>query len=407
MKRHLSIVLIVAAFLCANSVYASDNENGASEPEREPVVITQEEFDSTLTEVIEKLRRDYYIEFKLTDKILTSTVRGLLEGLNEPYSRYSPPKEYWDKKSLSSYGGVGVTVDYTEKGLMVFRVVEDSSAEKAGIKPGDYITEIDGVNVAGLIKEELDSLFSGEIGSEVRLKVKQEDSYLENEYKIKRCLLQTDSVRGKTLNEGVGYIEILDFGPYAYAQFSNLLDEMSGKKLKALIIDLRYNPGGLVNEAKKISDIFIKEGLILTLEARDVSKNTNMYADGNTKIPQERTVALVNKYTASAAELLAGAIQHYTNIPIIGETTFGKALSQQDMPMSNGGVLRLTTGRAKIAGTIDINKIGIVPNVIIVPEKGTDGELEELLKINAKEREKRKDIVLEKAIAYVLGMKAE
>ncbi|HOC91314.1 MAG TPA: S41 family peptidase [bacterium] len=371
-----------------------------------PAAITIEEFDSAVTQTIEILKREYYKEFELTEDTLTATIRGLLSSLDEPYSRYIPSKTYWKSKNqdLETYGGVGVSLDFTEDGVMVFRTVENSAASKAGIAPGDFILEVEGVEAKAISKEELHELFAGEIGSDIKLKVKKGDSERVEEFVFKRCILHTVDAEGEMLEGSIGRLKISEFGSHVYAQTIAALEDLSKSNLKGLIIDMRYNPGGLAYEAALVSDIFIEKGPVMVLEDRDPKKNTTLYAKTDHSIPDVPIVLLVNKYTASAAEIVTAALKHYRNFPVLGETTFGKGLSQRHITMADGSVLSLTTARVMIAGELDINDKGVSPDFEIVPEKGTDEEIEDLQKLTAAQKEKLPDPVLDKAAAFVIGL---
>ncbi|MEW6662163.1 MAG: S41 family peptidase [Bacillota bacterium] len=305
-----------------------------------------------------------------TPNLITGAVKGMVASLEDPYSAFLEPAEYRniEQHISGSYGGVGLLIGLDEeKRLIVVSPFKGTPAHRAGIQAGDIILRIDQQDTAGMDLEKAASLMQGKPGTKVNLSVGRKEEKEKREYTITREIIEIPTVEGKMLEDfpGVGYINLTTFNEHTGRDVGLLLDEMKQAGLKGVILDLRNNPGGYLGAAVQVADYFVASGPIVHIVGRFRSQQYK--ADG--KALGLPLVVLINGGSASASEILAGAIKDSGAGVIVGEKTFGKGLVQTLFRMEAGAAVKLTTDKYLTPAKHDINKKGIEPD-IVVPLEG-------------------------------------
>lgn len=302
-------------------------------------------------------------------------IEGMIESLNDPYSAYLTPEEFrrYQEHTKGTFSGVGVTLEPKDGQLLVVSTLDNSPAQQAGIKAGDLIVAVDEEAVAGRAPEEAAAMIRGEEGTTVVLRIRRNDQ--EIDIPIVRKSLELPIVSDKMLERDgkkIGYIKLEQFSLDAGSKVKGSMDKLINEGAQGIIFDLRNNGGGLLEEAVNVSSVFIQNGPIVSVVSRDQSKHTyEARGDANESIP---LVVLINNYTASASEIVAGAIKDDGRGKLIGEKTFGKGVVQNLDPLSNGGAIKFTSGSYFTPKGIDINKIGIEPDVSAADDPATPAD---------------------------------
>ncbi len=310
-----------------------------------------------------KLIESQYYDTVNDKNLVEGFSKGMADSLNDPYSTYFTKKEITDFNSQlnGEYAGIGMVLGFDKETQLVkgIRVFKDSPAEKSGLLPGDIIVEIDGKSTEGMDTEKVASSVRGKEGSELKLVVFRNNKYLE--FNLTRAIIRIPTVTAKYVNDDTLYIGISSFSESTAGEFKTMLSGLN-KEPKKIILDLRDNGGGLVNQAVEIARYFTPGGVVLYETGRDRNNLIPLGVDDQLFLNLP-LVVLVNEYSASASEILAGAIQDYKTGTLIGDTTFGKAVVQTVFPLPTGGALKLTTQRYLTPNKRDINKIGLTPDV--------------------------------------------
>lgn len=298
------------------------------------------------------------------DKLLEGAIKGMVEALDDPYSSFLPPQVYrrLEEHVQGSYGGVGllITIEEKEKRPVVVSPFKGTPAQRAGIKSGDYILAIDQRDTAGMDLETAASLMQGEPGTTVELTVLRPGEKEPRRITLLRETIKIPSVDGQMLAgyPGMGYINLSMFNEQTGRDLGRLLEELRAQGLKGLVLDLRNNPGGSLQAAVEVASYFVPKGPVVYIV--DQKRSEALEANGkNLKIP---LVVLVNQGSASAAEIVAGAIQDTGSGVLVGETTFGKGVVQTIFPLSGGAAVKLTTHKYLTPAKRDIDKTGITPD---------------------------------------------
>lgn len=297
-------------------------------------------------------------------KLLDGAVKGYVEGLGDEYSEYMTAEEWaeFQQTALGDFEGIGISVslDKETSNVVIIETIKDSPAEKIGLKEKDIIVEVDGENVLG-VKDasEVTAKIKGTAGTTVHLKIARGNQYLE--FDVERAVVKLYHVESEMLDNNIGYIQLITFDTECSAEFEQAVKDLEAKGAKKLIVDLRNNTGGLVSEACKIANIFIpKDKDLLITELADGSKQTTKTENDN--ITDLDLVLLVNEYSASASEILAGALKDNGRATLVGTNTYGKGVIQQVFPVVDGSVLKLTIAEYFTPNETKIHKIGIKPD---------------------------------------------
>lgn len=325
-----------------------------------------------------KLIDQVYIGEIDEEKILNETIKGYINGLDDEYSEYMTTDEWDDFQSqaLGNYVGIGIYMA-TDKNnnVVVLSPIEGSPAEKAGIKQGDIIAVVNEENVLGTSSDKVASLIKGEEGTEVKIKILRDNEYLD--FNLKREAIKIYHVEEEMLENNIGYISLLTFDEGCSDEFKTAIDNLKNQGAKKLIIDLRNNTGGLVDEALKIADYFIPKGenLLITVDANG---NKEYSKAENDPIIECEIVVLSNEYSASASEILLGALKDSGKAKSVGTKTFGKGVIQSVYLLEDNSALKLTVNEYFTPNETKINKVGIEPDY----EVELDEESEEDLQLN-------------------------
>ncbi len=324
-----------------------------------------------LAEVLERVKREY-VEPVDDHELIDNAVRGLVSGL-DPYSAFLDEQEFDDMRvsTAGSYPGVGIEVAPAIDGIRIVRPFEDSPAERAGIRAGDMVTAIDGVVIGADVDAAIQRM-RGPTGSSVRLSVRREGETLPLEFVLKRAQVEVHSVRTAPLEPGYGFIRISHFSETTPQDFAHAIANLTrppAQPLRGVVIDLRNNPGGVLEAAVEVADALLETGRVVSADGRTKDARFTMEATAGDALPGVPVVLLVNHGSASAAEILAGALQDHGRATLIGRTTFGKGSVQTVMPMSQGRAIKLTTSHYFTPSGRSIDGRGIAPDVLLTGDE--------------------------------------
>ena len=322
----------------------------------------------TFTEVFAKIKNDY-VE-PIDDKtLLENAIRGMLSGL-DPHSTYLVPDDYQDLQAGTSgeFGGLGIEVGMEDGFVKVIAPIDDTPAQRAGVEAGDLIIRLDDVPVKGMALPDAVNVMRGKPGTDIVLTIVREGTDRPIRITITRDVIQVTSVRSRPLEPGYGYVRISQFQTRTGESLREAVDKLRGEAddtLKGLVLDLRNNPGGVLSAAVAVSDAFLDSGTIVYTEGRMDDAELTFSAKGSDILDGVPIVVLVNGGSASASEIVAGALQDHRRAVIMGEKTFGKGSVQTILPMDNGSALKLTTARYYTPSGTSIQARGIVPDITL------------------------------------------
>ena len=385
-KKPVFILLLVAALLLGGSAVLLVGKLGVSDA----VVMTAEEYEDynylistygKMDKLKEMVENTYYIKVD-SEKLMENAYSGLVAGLEDPYSEYISAKDYenYMASMLGSYSGVGMSFYNNEDSVLeVIQVYKGSPAEAAGMKPGDIILEVDGKAFTGPESTEAAAAIRGKEGTSVTVKYRRNGK--EDSVTMVRAQITVQTIEYEMLEGSIGYIQIDSFESATGADFKAALDDLTQQGAKGLVIDLRNNGGGLVNEAIKVADELMNQGTVVYTEDHNGKRDYYTTESGRTALPY---VLLVNEYTASASEILAAGIQDNKEGQIVGTKTFGKGIIQSIYPMfDDGSAVKLTTMQYFSASGNTIHKVGITPDHVVELKEGddTDYQLRKALEV--------------------------
>jgi carboxyl-terminal processing protease len=326
----------------------------------------------TFTEVFGRIKRDY-VESVPDKKLLEDAIKGMLAGL-DPHSAYLDMEQYKDLKegTTGQFGGLGIEVTMENGFVKVVSPIDDTPAQRAGMKAGDLVVRLDEKPVKGMTLGEAVKIMRGTPGSDIVLTVIREGEEAPLKVSITRAIIKVKSVKNKILEKDYGYLRISSFqsrtGPGVVDAVSNLKKENEGA-LKGLVLDLRNNPGGVLNAAVEVSDAFLEKGLIVYTEGRIKNSEMRFNAAPGDIINGIPIVVLINAGSASASEIVAGALQDHKRAIIMGEKSFGKGSVQTILPTSGNAAVKLTTARYYTPSGRSIQAEGIEPDIILARVK--------------------------------------
>ncbi len=340
---------------------------------------------SMFTRVLDLVERNY-VEGVDSEKLMVGAIEGMLKTL-DPYSAYLTPERYRELEIGTSgeFGGVGMEITVENGVLTVVSPIEGTPADKAGIKSGDQILTIEDKPTQGMSVEEAVRLLRGSRGSKVKLTIKTKDSNTVKEITLTRDIVHVKSVSTKILEGNIGYVKIRQFQENTSEELREDLSKLQKENkgaIKGLIIDIRNNPGGLLNQAVEVADEFLDRGIIVSVKGRGGTQDRDYFATKNGKSHPYLLVILVNKGSASASEIIAGALQDHKRAVIVGTKTFGKGSVQTIIKLEDGSGLKLTTAKFHTPDGKSIHKVGVTPDVVVEEDKGRkDSQLDRALEI--------------------------
>jgi len=323
-------------------------------------------------EVLEKINKEYVDEFNQSES-MDSAINGLLQSL-DPYSSYMSPKIFEEMQTETSgeFGGLGIEVSMEAGVVKVISPIDDTPASRAGLKAGDYIVKINDVQVQGKSLSEAVDLMRGPVGSGIELTVRRRGEKKALTFNIIREVIQVQSVKSEIIDESIGYIRLTSFNDNSSDQIEKQIKKLKkNKNLNSFILDLRNNPGGLLSQAIKISDFFLENGEIVSTKSRKKSENRKWFAKKGDITDGKTLLVLINYGSASASEIVAGALKDHKRAIIVGENSFGKGSVQSIIPLKNRGAIRLTVAKYYLPSGKSISEVGVRPD-IEVNEEGDD-----------------------------------
>ena len=324
------------------------------------------------SEVLEKIETEYVDEVNQSD-VMDSAINGVLQSL-DPYSAYMSPEIFKESQVETSgeFGGLGIEVSMEAGVVKVIAPIDDTPAAKAGIKAGDYIVQINGEQVQGKSLMEAVNLMRGPVGSDIEITVRRKGLKRAKIFKITREIIEIKSVVSKLIDGKVGYLRLRAFNQNSDEQLKKEIYKYKKNNLKGYILDLRNNSGGLLTQAVKISDFFLDDGEIVSTKGRKQRENRKFFAKKGDQISGKPLVVLINNGSASAAEIVAGALQDQKRAVLLGETTYGKGSVQSIIPLKNRGAIRLTISKYYLPSGKSISNVGVTPDIKIEEENNEE-----------------------------------
>lgn len=355
-QSHTVFVLLIGLFIGSNSLVAYGS--GSSDlPIRELRLFS---------EVFNRIKAEYVKDID-DSQLLRDAVKGMLNGL-DPHSAYLDPQTYREVNidTKGEFGGLGIEIIIEDDAIRVVAPIDGTPAKEAGVLPGDRIIRLDGLLIQGMDLDEAVNLMRGEPGTEIQLLIIREGELEPIEVTLERAIIRLDSVRSELMDGRFGYVRVSQFQPGTTKELQlqlEILQNESVDRLAGLILDLRNNPGGVLSSAVEVSDLFLKRGVIVTTRGRNKESEVTYNATLTDLLDGAPIVVLVNGGSASASEIVAGALQDHNRAVIVGERTFGKGSVQTILPMENGAALKLTTALYFTPDNRSIQASGIVPDV--------------------------------------------
>jgi carboxyl-terminal processing protease len=318
-------------------------------------------------EVLEKINKEYVDEVDQS-KSMDAAINGLLQSL-DPYSAYMTPESFEGMQTETSgeFGGLGIEVGMEAGVIKVISPIDNTPASKAGLKAGDYIVKINNVQVQGKSLMEAVDLMRGPVGSSIEITVRRRGVKKSLIFNITREIIEVQSVKSELIDNNVGYIRLTSFNENSSEQIKEKINNLNkNKNLKGYILDLRNNPGGLLSQAIKISDFFLENGEIVSTKSRKVSENRKWFAKKGDIIKGKILIILINYGSASASEIVAGALKDHKRAIILGENSYGKGSVQSIIPLKNRGAIRLTIAKYYLPSGKSISEVGVTPDIEVV-----------------------------------------
>ena len=324
------------------------------------------------SEVLETIQNEYVEDIDQAEA-MDSAINGLLQSL-DPYSSYMNQETFEESQSETTgeFGGLGIEVSMEAGVVKVITPIDDTPASRAGIKAGDYIVKINAEQVRGKTLMEAVNLMRGPVGSSIEITVRRKGLKKAKIFKITREIIEIKSVISKLVDNKVGYLRLRAFNQNSSDQLKKEISKIEkNKKLVGYILDLRNNPGGLLTQAVEISDLFLNDGEIVSTKGRKNRENRKFFARKGDRIKGKPLIVLINNGSASASEIVAGALQDQKRAVLLGESTFGKGSVQSIIPLKNKGALRLTISKYYLPSGKSISEVGVLPDIKI-EEKGEE-----------------------------------
>ena len=320
-------------------------------------------------EVLEKINKEYVDEINQSES-MDSAINGLLQSL-DPYSSYMSPEIFEEMQTETSgeFGGLGIEVSMEAGVVKVITPIDDTPASKAGIKAGDYIVKINDIQVQGKSLSEAVDLMRGPVGSGIELTVRRRGAKKALTFNVVREVIEVQSVKSELLENNIGYLRLTSFNDNSSQQIKKQIKKLKkNKSLNSYILDLRNNPGGLLSQAIKISDFFLENGEIVSTKSRTKSENRKWFAKKGDILNGKTLLVLINYGSASASEIVAGALKDHKRAILVGENSYGKGSVQSIIPLKNKGAIRLTVAKYYLPSGKSISQVGVRPDIEVNEE---------------------------------------
>jgi carboxyl-terminal processing protease len=334
------------------------------------------------SDVLEKINKEYVNDVDQSE-VIDAAINGMLQSL-DPFSSYMSPESFKNMNvdTKGEFGGLGIEITMEKGFVKVISPMEDSPADRVGIKPGDYIIKINDKQVKGLNIMEAVNLMRGKVGTSIKITIRREDIDDDLSFTIVRDIIKVREVTS-AIKEEIGYLRLRAFNEQSSDQLLSKIKDLSktNKDIKGYILDLRNNPGGLLSQAVKISDAFLDSGEIVSIRGRNKDDIKIYTAKKGDVLNGKPLVVLINRGSASASEIVSGALKDHKRAILLGEKTFGKGSVQTIIPLKDKGGLRLTTAKYYLPSGTSISEIGVEPD-ISVKENKTDFKINDDKKDN-------------------------
>ena len=353
--NNVIILSVLSILISANCLYAKNSNE------------LYEKID-LFSEVLETIKNEYVDEIDQA-KVMDSAINGVLQSL-DPYSAYMSPKSFkgMQTDTKGGFGGLGIEIGMESGVVKVIAPIDDTPASNAGIKAGDYIVKINEEQVQGKSLTEAVELMRGPIGSEIKLTVRRRNVKKAIDFKIRRAVIEVKSVVAKIIGskKKIGYLKLKSFNQNSNEQLSKSINKFEkNNKLNGYILDLRNNPGGLLTQAISITDLFLNDGEIVSTKGRNVSETRRFFSKKGDGINGKPLIIIINNGSASASEIVSGALKDHKRAIILGERTYGKGSVQSIIPLKNGGGIRLTISKYYLPSGKSISEIGVLPDILV------------------------------------------
>jgi carboxyl-terminal processing protease len=329
------------------------------------------------SEVLEKIKQDY-VEDVDQAEVMDAAINGVLRSL-DPYSAYMSQKmlDSMETETKGAFGGLGIEVGMESGVVKVISPIDDTPAFRAGVKAGDYIVRINNIQVQGKSLMEAVNLMRGPAGTPIEITIRRKGEKKAIVLEIVREIIQIKSVRAKVIDNNIGYFRLTSFNENSGQQLKNKIDEFkANNEIDRFILDLRNNPGGLLSQAIKISDFFLDDGEIVSTRGRNKRENQKWFAKKGDRINGKPLIVLINYGSASASEIVAGALKDHKRAILIGENSYGKGSVQSIIPLKNKGAIRLTISKYYLPSGKSISEVGVIPDF----EVGEETTKEEVIR---------------------------
>lgn len=364
-KKIIIFILAISMLMPANSL-AVDNKSLQEKSKDTDLILFIETFQF--------IKDNYPFEIEEKD-LIEGGLKGMFQTL-DPYSDYYTPEEAEEvyKSMLGTFSGIGVYIEEKDSYINIKDTIKDAPGEKAGLKKNDIIVSIDGTDTKGMSLKNIQNMIQGLIGTKVKLGIKRENKTLPIYIEITRERIVINPVEHEVLEDDIGYIKLKEFSQYATIEVNKALDDFTKEGVSKIILDLRDNPGGLLNQAIDISKIFVKEGPVVHIKEKNKPLVTHISTNKTLKY---KLVVLINENSASASEIFAGAVKDTKSGYLIGQKTFGKGIVQAMIPLRNGSIIKMTTSEYLTPNKISIHGIGIMPDKVVENSGTVDLQLKE------------------------------
>ena len=320
-------------------------------------------------EVLNKINKEYVEEIDQSEA-MDAAINGVLQSL-DPYSAYMSPESFENMQTETSgeFGGLGIEVSMEAGVVKVISPLDDSPAYEAGVKAGDYIVKINDIQVQGKTLNEAVEIMRGPVGSDIEITVRRKGVKKALVFNITRKIIKVRSVKSKIIDNNIGYIRLTAFNENSSNQIKKKINEFNkNENIEKFILDLRNNPGGLLSQAIKITDFFLSSGEIVSTKSRQENENRKWFAQAGDILNGETLVVLINNGSASASEIVAGALKDHKRAILVGENSYGKGSVQSIIPLRNKGAIRLTISKYYLPSGESISEVGVSPDIVIAED---------------------------------------
>ena len=351
MKKKFKIIsLTIVLFIFSKITFAANDKN------------IYDKID-LFGEVLDKINKEYVDEVNQSD-VMDAAINGVLQSL-DPYSAYMSLETFKQMETETSgkFGGLGIEVGMEFGVVKVITPMDGSPAEREGVKAGDYIVKINEIQVQGKTLTEAVGLMRGPVGSKLKITIRRKGVKKALVFEITREIIEVKSIKSKIIDDSIGYIRLTAFNENSSKQIKNKINKFKKNKINKYVLDLRNNPGGLLSQAVKISDFFLDNGEIVSTKSRKSSENRKYFAKKGDIINGETLIVLINYGSASASEIVAGALKDHKRAIVIGENSYGKGSVQSIIPLKNKGAIRLTISKYYLPSGKSISGTGITPDI--------------------------------------------